>query len=826
MKKTTRIAAMLLAVLMVLSVLEGCGKSEPVVNVDANMKKGEFYYYFIKTTGLYPLDYSEEEMEAATDYHIEAETLYDWYIIDEDDMKKLDDPVTRDIVAKACMRYLTFREEHKVDNIKDIDMCSDKQAVMDAVAYGMFKLENGYFNAKHAVTYTECDEAIAKMKSIDAEGHYPEREPVIEYNDDVVIIEPEAVIDYEELIPNDDIEESQDVSMIPESTGFFKLTYAGENLGSLGNSVATNLGQGQGPQVAVKLIIKQDYFERNRHLIYPDMVVPTEILTGPGSNAGVVQIIPTYGYFRITQISEKSPVNGQCTIWGIKATFEEAVKAINNDPFCAKMKQGAKVTPSEVKEGVNVELVPGGIKFTYKHTFELKEDKYKNPKSYWRNAKITPELVAEVTIDNFAIDVDKFSDLIWKREAEWNLKISYDTETHLNLSSGALRFSPADNGNGGLKWNPEDGFSGNWYANIKNSRPTDADSKGSTGIKIMQINVPIAYGFSANMDVYILVYFDGSIDVRIVNTGNYGGLKIKKTRKNGLQLSSTSGKKETRRSVDIKLNLDLAISLEPNIAWNGKKLIDLQVQVHGVTTCLVHLAMNGKKSQSLYLTDNDMDDLTQANPGIEFCLDVSLRIFPKVIWFSSTKKETSIVRDFLDFFKIKVPQKEFDDWFNGSWHFENGSKVEKCTKVEQELKDKIDSYDGVSENKDGSVGLSSYKVIMQEGEGTDISLMSVPFSPSLLEIFESLEFFGVSPYSVESDNPDVVSASFNSRAKTICINAKGVGSATITFRIGAAGWRKDKATCAISVTVTKSKEANVNSPYIILPADIPFFAAS
>ena len=348
MKKRTRIVALFMTLLMVFSTLEGCGKSEAVIDVDANMKKGEFYYYFIQMTGLYPLDYSQEEMEAANDYHIEAETLYDWYIIDEDDMKKLDDPVTRDIVAKACMRNLTFREEHKVDNIKDLDMCSDKQAVMDAVAYGLFTLENGYFNAAHAVTYTECDEAISKMRSIDAEGHYPEREPEIEYKDDVVIIEPDAVIDYEELVPNDELDESQSSSMFPKSSGILQVAYGGENL----IARDTTLGNSQGPQVVVKVIIREDYFDRNRHVIYPDMVVPTNILCGPGSNAGVVQIIPTYGYFRITEIKENSPVKGQCTIFGKKATIEEAIESIRNDQFCARTKQGAEIKPSNVKEGV------------------------------------------------------------------------------------------------------------------------------------------------------------------------------------------------------------------------------------------------------------------------------------------------------------------------------------------------------------------------------------------------------------------------------------------------------------------------------------------
>ena len=137
------------------------------------MTKGEYYLHFIKEVNMYLNDYEEEDYESDKGEEIAAHTMYEHYLIEKDQTKKLNKPVTREIVAQSLVRYMEFRTEHDVE-ILDINNCVDKQAIIDAVGMGIFELENGKFNPNGYMTAAEVEKAIEKMNDIELNSHYPE----------------------------------------------------------------------------------------------------------------------------------------------------------------------------------------------------------------------------------------------------------------------------------------------------------------------------------------------------------------------------------------------------------------------------------------------------------------------------------------------------------------------------------------------------------------------------------------------------------------------------------------------------------------------------
>lgn len=137
------------------------------------MTKGEYYLYFIKEVNMYLNDYEEEDYESDKGEEIAAHTMYEHYLIEKGQTKKLNKPVTREIVAQSLVRYMEFRTEHNI-KISDINNCVDEQAIIDAVGMEIFKLENGKFKPKNYMTKEEVVKAIEKMLYIELNSHYPE----------------------------------------------------------------------------------------------------------------------------------------------------------------------------------------------------------------------------------------------------------------------------------------------------------------------------------------------------------------------------------------------------------------------------------------------------------------------------------------------------------------------------------------------------------------------------------------------------------------------------------------------------------------------------
>lgn len=136
------------------------------------MTRGEYYLFFVKEQNMYSPD-DEEDYDSDEEESIAAFTMYDYYLIEEEQMKNLNLPVTREIVAQSMVNSMEFRTEHNIE-ISDIKDCVDKQAIIDAVGMGIFELENGKFNPNKAMTKQEVEKALEKMIDIELNSHYPE----------------------------------------------------------------------------------------------------------------------------------------------------------------------------------------------------------------------------------------------------------------------------------------------------------------------------------------------------------------------------------------------------------------------------------------------------------------------------------------------------------------------------------------------------------------------------------------------------------------------------------------------------------------------------
>lgn len=137
------------------------------------MTKGEYYLHFIKEFNMYSNDYEEEDYESEEGAEIAEYTMYDYFLIEEEQMGDLDKPITREIVAQSIVNYMEFRTEHDIE-ISDIDECVDQQAIIDAVGMGIFELKNGKFKPNDYMTLEDVEKVFEKVNDIELNSHYPE----------------------------------------------------------------------------------------------------------------------------------------------------------------------------------------------------------------------------------------------------------------------------------------------------------------------------------------------------------------------------------------------------------------------------------------------------------------------------------------------------------------------------------------------------------------------------------------------------------------------------------------------------------------------------
>lgn len=116
---------------------------------------------------------------------IDSSLLIGWKLLTKQQAENIEKPLTKELVAQTLVNYMIFRTTYNID-IKDINNCYDKQAIVDAVGMGIFELDNGKFNPNQYMTEADVEKAIEKMVEIENEGEFDNKHFDIELQDGVI----------------------------------------------------------------------------------------------------------------------------------------------------------------------------------------------------------------------------------------------------------------------------------------------------------------------------------------------------------------------------------------------------------------------------------------------------------------------------------------------------------------------------------------------------------------------------------------------------------------------------------------------------------------
>lgn len=821
MKKIQRIVSLLLAMVMLAGIAAGCGEKDE----GGYISKGIFFSMFIEFSGIYPLTYTKEELGQADSFKVEAQTMVDWDLLTEEQVKNPQKAVTREIVAQACVRNMLHRTTCAVD-VKDINKCEDPQAVMDAVGMGLFELENGYFDALGKVTLDQCIEVLEKYNEIEVNSHFEDGELEVEYNDNVTIVDGDQVLG---IVWDDEEATSEDADTVSgeetEEPQAHWLSYRADGT----EAAATQLAANGAGQCGTMTITAFEYnANRGRYKVGSVVACPSKYTSAlPLPNelgyAGSNYYLTAPAAIKIERITEKG---NTVELYGQKGTPKDLIKDVPegtgiNAAVCSRPSKDIKfdIVPASAELdafGFKIRQVGNGIEVKFTHTFTL-EDKIFGGSQSWRNPKATPSVEITASISDFAMDTMNVGKLLWEKEGEESFELSYKTTFDFKLKAGGLRYSPANNGNGGLKYSPDKGFSGNLFANVKNSRFTGAGAGGSNKIKLAQVVVPLgSSGFTIGMNVYFTIELDGTISFG-VESNNKLGVTVKKLNR-WKYVPEPFYKTNRVKNLDINANLDFGLSIDPRVDFFGTTLADSDI---GLTLRIDAMAKIVEKSSSassnyMYATKEELDEECAGSKCV-YCINADLKIFAH----AEALTEKSTIGKLMKKLKCS-PIKTTVTLMETSCHFEDGAFVPKCTRGGS-------TEQNVNVNKDDSICVDLYKVNLGIGEMQQVSITSLPVSEKKIYGKENLTkqdyerrkiLKGIAPglatwvlggIDVASEDTSVATVRFDEQEKKLYITAAGEGSTQIKITLREKNAFIRSYTQEVSITVAPSAAPVVNA---------------
>lgn len=774
MKKLKKIISILLIAIAIVEMFSGCSAKVE----SAGISNGEFYSLFIENTNMYNDKYSKDNID---NYKAAEALLYDRYLLDDDQLNKVNRLATKDIVAQVCVRYMEFRKTCNT-KIKDISKCHDQQAVIDGVGMQLLDLENGYFNARKKMSAVDCQTVIDKMLDTELNSHYDEGELDVEFVDDAVILDDS--IEIEDWTVLEETNSSTNALSRKSDISVTTLGYKRNNEDNLINTAKTSTK-------VVSFKIPTFAYER----MNPKPVV-NSITIKPDSNKNSSKSDPYFEFrepmaIMVTSIKKDDTF---VTITGRQATAKEFLKDSNqgekiNKECNSKAGEIKKVKDNSVPQGLKINIDNGYLTVTFGHKFNITDNIYGKQK--WRNPSFSPSVNITAKIGNFQLDTKNIGKLILGKKSEAHVKLTYETNFKTTFEGGGMRYSPANNGNGGLKYSPEKGFTGHLLTNVKNSRLTGASAGGSEQIKLAQVNFPIGKGFYVNMNLYLKIEFDGTFTFEVDGL-HEAELKVSKTRTGfSPEFKVHTSKKKSK---NININLTVEFQLTPNVSFWGLEIIDA-VGIAGFTSdamAAVYSKSEKVFSEKIYATETELNDYCNST-DFGYCMGAS---FNGYLGYQFLTTKSEIGKFVINVLGLKTPSDK-KPLFSFACHFEDGKFVNKCTR----------DGDKLEKNKEGKIELASYKLVLDKNAQMSVSVESVPIVGKALKALGGI--------SISSGNEKVAKATYNDATKTVLICAVGEGSTEITVKID--NKKKAPYTQQISVTVNDTASvSNVLYPYKIM----------
>ena len=765
MKRFQRIVAMLLCLVSLLGMFSGCtGAPE---NSDY-ATKGEFFAMFISEKGLYSDVYTDEEIAENETYELEAEVMYEWMLIDEDQKGDLDDAATKELVTQVCVRFMSFREEGveeggEAPTIKDISKCHDQQAITDAVTMGMATLENGYFDANEKMSYDACYAVIEKMEEIDRTAGMDAGELEVEYVDGVELLDVDELGGVEFIYEEEEAEELTDdgedaqLSLLSSDDGTMQIT----------SLASTNASSIKIKIDRLKYDANPTKYGKGKVLLYdPNTLKPAGIpkdLTDFRPFAGEITKVQRSNtdYFVTLTLKPREVSKLVKDNNGINKTSTSVSKVINEQSVQTEDEEGFSLKKTSSGKGIVA---------TFKHTFSLSDKFYK--KQTWRNAQASPSITIKATVENFKITTKNLGKLLLGANTTGEVRIDFDTTVDVTATAGGLRYSPPNNGNGGA------------LANFKNSRWTGASAGGSDKIKLGKADIPIgSSGLCVTCVFYLYVQMDGSLHVTATVDNSYL-LSMKKTWYGSKKVSITdNSSKPSLTEMEANANISAGVLAEPGVSFWGQTIMDASVKagfVLGAKASIYSKQTGSAEKNSVYATQAELDELT----GYSYCIDTRLDFALECTLLT----EKSILGQIIKNTYKKPIEVVSQQWTLGTVHFEDGKFMSSCSRSSQAA---------VEVNSDEEIYLDTYKVNLSQGEGTHVSITSVPMNDTKIK--------NAGGVVVTSGNKNVVKVTYDKNTKTIDMDAVGEGSTEITVKIKKSKNSKKYYEQQISVTVSSAK---------------------
>ena len=232
------------------------------------------------------------------------------------------------------------------------------------------------------------------------------------------------------------------------------------------------------------------------------------------------------------------------------------------------------------------------------------------------------------------------------------------------------------------------------------------------------------------------------------------------------------------------------MQLTPNISFLGLNIIDAVGKVGGTIDAMASLySTEAKKSSAMvYATQTELAE--QCSGGdFKYCIGSSFQLY---LGYDFMTTKSVIGKFVINTLGLKTPSDKFTI-FSCCSHFEDGSYVDECTRNTDEL----------DKNDDGEIKLAHYKVILDEGTQSSVSVESIPLSNKKLETNGGI--------TVKTGNKKVATVTFNEATNTILITAVGEGSTEITVKIPKKKKGKTYYEQKISVTVDEVSKVEQTS---------------
>lgn len=298
---------------------------------------------------------------------------------------------------------------------------------------------------------------------------------------------------------------------------------------------------------------------------------------------------------------------------------------------------------------------------------------------------------------------------------------------------------------------------GKYFTNFKRAVLKDSKSKGAKSIKICSIPL-VGNGIYLGLDVRLKFSIDGTISVE-TNFNTQMGIECKNGKTRLIKDINFNG-----FDVSVKANAKALIYAGFNVTAAGKNILGIGSDI-GVG-CSYEQTMNLVSDKNVLLetcsagsSAEQADAFIQNSQGSGYRVDLCSDLTTYGIWEVGFDDSSLLAEKFIKFEKIKAWDKDNKKIKELSGHFEDGKKVDKCTR-------KYDDSEVQEILTGDTIVIDKSSLNMKSGQSETINITTIPKNYSVDDVV------------MESSDNNVVTVDESGN-----VNAVGEGIANIVVKI-------------------------------------------